>query len=84
MKYSTIRKLFASILLLSAVCSCGKDTVKPNVVVRPKGDKYQMADNLKEYLAKKYPSTVSNVQVLPTRLPPRENAEVQVHTCSRR
>lgn len=63
MKYSTIRKLFASILLLSAVCSCGKDTVKPNVVVRPKGDKYQMADNLKEYLAKKYPSTVSNVQV---------------------
>lgn len=63
MKYSTIRKLFASLLLLSAVCSCGKDTVKPNVVVRPKGDKYQMADNLKEYLAKKYPSTVSNVQV---------------------
>lgn len=50
-------------MLLSAVCSCGKDTVKPNVVVRPKGDKYQMADNLKEYLAKKYPSTVSNVQV---------------------
>lgn len=63
MKYSTIRILFASAVLLSAVCSCGKDTVKPNVVVRPKGDKYQMADNLKEYLAKKYPSTVSNVQV---------------------
>ncbi len=63
MKYSTIRKLFASLLLLSTVCSCGKDSVKPNVVVRPKGDKYQMADNLKEYLAKKYPSKVTNVSV---------------------
>lgn len=63
MKYSTIRILFASAVLLSAVCSCGKDTVKPNVVVRPKGDKYQMADNIKEYLAKDYPSKVTNVQV---------------------
>ncbi len=63
MKYSTIRILFASVVLLSAVCSCGKDTVKPNVVVRPKGDKYQMADNIKEYLAKDYPSKVTNVQV---------------------
>lgn len=63
MKYSTIRKFFASAVLLSAVCSCGKDTVKPNVVVRPKGDKYQMADNLKEYLVKDYPSKVTNVQV---------------------
>ena len=63
MKYSTIRILFASAVLLSAACSCGKDTVKPNVVVRPKGDKYQMADNIKEYLAKDYPSKVTNVQV---------------------
>ncbi len=63
MKYSTIRKFFASAVLLSAVCSCGKDDVKPNVVVRPKGDKYQMAANLKEYLAKDYPSKVTNVQV---------------------
>lgn len=63
MKYSTIRIFFASAVLLSAVCSCGKDTVKPNVVVRPKGDKYQMADNIKEYLAKDYPSKVTNVQV---------------------
>ena len=63
MKYSTIRILFASAVLLSAVCSCGKDTVKPNVVVRPKGDKYQMAANIKDYLAKDYPSKVTNVQV---------------------
>ena len=48
MKYSTIRILFASAVLLSAACSCGKDTVKPNVVVRPKGDKYQMAANIKD------------------------------------
>lgn len=63
MKYSTIRILFASAVLLSAACSCGKDTVKPNVVVRPKGDKYQMAANIKDYLAKDYPSKVTNVQV---------------------
>lgn len=63
MKYSTIRILFASAVLLSAACSCGKDTVKPNVVVRPKGDKYQMAANIKDYLAKDYPSKVMNVQV---------------------
>lgn len=63
MKYSTIRILFASAVLLSAACSCGKDTVKPNVVVRPKGDKYQMAANIKNYLAKDYPSKVTNVQV---------------------
>lgn len=63
MKYSTIRILFASVVLLSAACSCGKDTVKPNVVVRPKGDKYQMAANIKDYLAKDYPSKVTNVQV---------------------
>lgn len=63
MKYSTIRILFASAVLLSAVCSCGKDTVKPNIVVRPKGDKYQMAANIKDYLAKDYPSKVTNVQV---------------------
>lgn len=63
MKYSTIRILFASAVLLSAACSCGKDTVKPNVVVRPKGDKYQMAANIKNYLAKYYPSKVTNVQV---------------------
>ena len=63
MKYSTIRILFASAVLLSATCSCGKDTVKPNVVVRPKGDKYQMAANIKDYLAKDYPSKVTNVQV---------------------
>lgn len=63
MKYSTIRIFFASAVLLSAACSCGKDTVKPNVVVRPKGDKYQMAANIKDYLAKDYPSKVTNVQV---------------------
>lgn len=63
MKYSTIRILFASAVLLSAACSCGKDTVKPNVVVRPKGDKYQMSANIKDYLAKDYPSKVTNVQV---------------------
>lgn len=63
MKYSIIRILFASAVLLSAACSCGKDTVKPNVVVRPKGDKYQMAANIKDYLAKDYPSKVTNVQV---------------------
>ena len=63
MKYSTIRILFATAVLLSAACSCGKDTVKPNVVVRPKGDKYQMAANIKDYLAKDYPSKVTNVQV---------------------
>lgn len=63
MKYSTIRILFAAAVLLSAACSCGKDTVKPNVVVRPKGDKYQMAANIKDYLAKDYPSKVTNVQV---------------------
>lgn len=63
MKYSTIRILFASAVLLSAACSCGKDTVKPSVVVRPKGDKYQMAANIKDYLAKDYPSKVTNVQV---------------------
>lgn len=63
MKYSTIRILFASAVLLSAACSCGKDTVKPNVVVRPKGDKYQMAANIKDYFAKDYPSKVTNVQV---------------------
>ncbi len=63
MKYSTIRILFASAVLLSTACSCGKDTVKPNVVVRPKGDKYQMAANIKDYLAKDYPSKVTNVQV---------------------
>ena len=63
MKYSTIRILFASAVLLSAACSCGKDTVKPNVVVRPKGDKYQMAANIKDYLAKDCPSKVTNVQV---------------------
>ncbi len=48
---------------MTVLCSCGKDNPKPNVIVKPKNTKEQMAANLKEYLAKDYPSKVTNVQV---------------------
>ena len=49
-----------SALVLS---SCGNDTPEPNVIVRPKDPKEQMAENLKTYLEKDYPSEVTSVEV---------------------
>lgn len=63
MKTTSTSRFLAVLLLLSALCSCGKDNKEPNIIVRPKDPKEKMASNLKNYLAKDYPSKVTNVEV---------------------
>ena len=63
MKTTSTSRFLAVLLLLSALCSCGKDNKEPNIIVRPKDPKEKMASNLKNYLEKDYPSKVTNVEV---------------------
>lgn len=63
MKTTSTSRFLAVLLLLSALCSCGKDNKEPNIIVRPKDPKEKMASNLKNYLANDYPSKVTNVEV---------------------
>ncbi len=63
MKINSSLRLIIAALSLTILCSCGKDAPGPNVVVKPKSTKEQMAANLKEYLAKDYSSKVASVEV---------------------
>jgi hypothetical protein len=62
MKIFSTRRMLAAVLFLLVICSCEKQA-KPNVVAKPKNTKAAMAANLKEYLAKDYPSQVTDVEV---------------------